>query len=237
MAMGYRFEEREFKMPNTDLPGIEDPNAVLNFALLLSAGQWYSPPVELGGSGGGLGAGTVASAGIGAGAGLLSSQLSRVAGTIAGVQSVNIGLARDASGGFSGVDLAVAYAVPGTDGRLVVIGSGSFANNDSAAARGGNTNSQKLEYRISDKVVLEAFRVFGQNNFTIFNQEMQELWGFGIGYRDNFHTWSELSDRIFRRKKNERIMPSEKKKIEQQPPPDNTERASQPSEPESALSK
>ena len=237
MAMGYRFEEREFKMPNTDLPGIEDPNAVLNFALLLSAGQWYSPPVELGGSGGGLGAGTVASAGIGAGAGLLSSQLSRVAGTIAGVQSVNIGLARDASGGFSGVDLAVAYAVPGTDGRLVVIGSGSFANNDSAAARGGNTNSQKLEYRISDKVVLEAFRVFGQNNFTIFNQEMQELWGFGIGYRDNFHTWSELSDRIFRRKKSTNIKTSEKKKIEQQPPPDNTERASQPSEPESALSK
>jgi len=237
MAMGYRFEEREFKMPNTDLPGIEDPNAVLNFALLLSAGQWYSPPVELGGSGGGLGAGTVASAGIGAGAGLLSSQLSRVAGTIAGVQSVNIGLARDASGGFSGVDLAVAYAVPGTDGRLVVIGSGSFANNDSAAARGGNTNSQKLEYRISDKVVLEAFRVFGQNNFTIFNQEMQELWGFGIGYRDNFHTWSELSDRIFRRKKSTNIKTSEKKKIEQQPPPNETERASRQPEPESASSK
>ncbi len=237
MAMGYRFEEMEFKMPNTELPGFEDPNAVLNFALLLSAGQWYSPPVELGGSGGGLGAGTVANAGIGAGAGLLSSQLSRVAGTIAGVQSVNIGLARDASGGFSGVDLAVAYAVPGTDGRLVVIGSGSIANNDSAAVRGGNTNSQKLEYRVSDKVVLEAFRVFGQNNFTIFNQEMQELWGFGVAYRDNFHTWSELSDRIFRRKKTERIMPSEKKKIEQQPPPDNTERASQSSEPESASSK
>ncbi len=237
MAMGYRFEEREFKMPNTDLPGIEDPNAVLNFALLLSAGQWYAPPVELGGSGGGLGAGTVANAGIGAGAGLLSSQLSRVAGTIAGVQSVNIGLARDASGGFSGVDLAVAYAVPGTDGKLVVIGSGSFANNDSAATRGGNTNSQKLEYRVSDKVVLEAFRVFGQNNFTIFNQEMQELWGFGIGYRDNFHTWSELSDRIFRRKKTVNTKLSEKKKIEQQPPPDNTERASQKPETESASSK
>ncbi len=237
MAMGYRIEEREFKMPNTELPGTEDPNAVLNFALLLSAGQWYAPPVELGGSGGGLGAGTVANAGIGAGAGLLSSQLSRVAGTIAGVQSVNIGLARDASGSFSGVDLAVAYAVPGTDGKLVVIGSGSFANNDSAAARGGNTNSQKLEYRVSDKVVLEAFRVFGQNNFTIFNQEMQELWGFGIGYRDNFHTWSELSDRIFRRKKTERIMPSEKKKIEQQPPPHETERANRQPEPESASNK
>ena len=237
MAMGYRIEEMQFKMPNTELPGVEDPNAVLNFALLLSAGQWYAPPVELGGSGGGLGAGTVASAGISAGAGLLSSQLSRVAGTIAGVQSVNIGLARDASGGFSGVDLAVAYAVPGTNGRLIVIGSGSFANNDSAAARSANTNSQKLEYRVSDKVVLEAFRVFGQNNFTIFNQEMQELWGFGIGYRDNFHTWSELSDRIFRRKKSPLNIPIEKKKIEQQPPPNETERASRQPEPESASNK
>lgn len=236
MAMGYRFEGLEFKMPNSDLPGFEDPNAVLNFALLLSAGQWYAPPVELGGSTAGIGAGTVASAGISAGAGLLSSQLSRVAGTIAGVQSVNIGLARDASGGFSGIDLAVAYAVPGTDGRLLVIGSGSFANNDSAVVRGGNTNSQKLEYRVSDKVVLEAFRVFGQNNFTIFNQEMQELWGFGIAYRDNFHTWSELSDRIFRRKKNEDAKPREKKKIEQQPPDEN-ERASEQPETESASNK
>ncbi|MGQ9805735.1 MAG: translocation/assembly module TamB domain-containing protein [Chlorobiales bacterium] len=236
MAMGYRFEELEFKMPNSDLPGLEDPNAVLNFALLLSAGQWYAPPVELGGSTAGIGAGTVASAGIGAGAGLLSSQLSRVAGTIAGVQSVNIGLARDASGGFSGIDLAVAYAVPGTDGRLVVIGSGSFANNDSAVVRGGNTNSQKLEYRVSDKVVLEAFRVFGQNNFTIFNQEMQELWGFGVAYRDNFYTWSELADRIFRRKKIENAKPNEKKKIEQQPPDEN-ERASRQPETESASNK
>ncbi len=220
MAMGYRFEELEFKMPNTDLPGLEDPNTVLNFALLLSAGQWYSPPVELGGSGSGLGTGTVASAGIGAGTGLLSSQLSRVASTIAGVQAVNIGLARDASGAFSGVDLTVAYAVPGTDGKLIIIGSGSFANNDSALVRGGNINSQKLEYRISDKVILEAFRIFGQNNFTIFNQEMQELWGIGIGYRDNFHTWSELSDRIFRRRKAPLNLHFQKKKTEQLPPPD-----------------
>ncbi len=238
MAMGYRFEELEFKMPNADLPGFEDPNAVLNFALLLSAGQWYAPPVELGGSSAGIGAGTVANAGLGAGAGLLSSQLSRVAGTIAGVQSVNIGLARDASGGFSGVDLAVAYAVPGTDGRLVVIGSGSFANNDSAAVRGGNTNSQKLEYRISDKVVLEAFRMFGQNNFTIFNQEMQELWGFGVAYRDNFHTWSELSDRIFRRKKSPIPLPSPKPNIEQKPPDETEpERVSRQPETESAENK
>lgn len=233
VAMGYRFEEMEFKMPNSDLPGIEDPNAVLNFALLLSAGQWYAPPVELGGSGGSLGAGTVASAGLGAGVGLLSSQLSRVAGTIAGVQSVNIGLARDAGGGFSGLDLSVAYAVPGTDGKLVIIGSGSFANDDSAAARGGNANSQKLEYRVSDKVVLEAFRVFGQNNFTIFNQEMQELWGFGVAYRDNFHTWSELSDRIFRRKRTIDWRARDKKKIEQQPPNDPEKSASN-SETESA---
>ncbi len=238
MAMGYRFEELEFKMPNTDLPGFEDPNAVLNFALLLSAGQWYAPPVELGGSTAGIGAGTVASAGLGAGAGLLSSQLSRVAGTFAGVQSVNIGLARDASGGFSGVDLAVAYAVPGTDGRLVVIGSGSFANNDSVAVRGGNANSQKLEYRVSDKVVLEAFRMFGQNNFTIFNQEMQELWGFGIAYRDNFHTWSELSDRIFRRKKSPMPLPSPKPNIEQKPPDETEpERVSRQPETESAENK
>ncbi|MCS6988475.1 MAG: translocation/assembly module TamB domain-containing protein [Chloroherpetonaceae bacterium] len=234
VAMGYRFEEMEFKMPNSDLPGIEDPNAVLNFALLLSAGKWYAPPAELGGSGGSLGTGMVASAGLSAGVGLLSSQLSRVAGTIAGVQSVNIGLARDASGGFSGVDLAVAYAVPGTDGRLVIIGSGSFANDDSAAARGGNANSQKLEYRVSDKVILEAFRIFGQNSFTIFNQEMQELWGFGVAYRDNFHSWSELSDRIFRRKKTIDWRAREKKKISQQPPPSDSQNATQNGEPESA---
>lgn len=235
VAMGYRVEEMSFKMPNADLPGIEDPNAVLNFALLLSAGQWYAAPVELGGSGGGLGTNTVTNAGISAGAGLLSSQLSRVAGTIAGVQSVNIGLARDASGAFSGVDLALAYAVPGTNGKLIIIGSGSFANNDSAFARAGNTNSQKLEYRLSDKIILEAFRIFGQNSFSIFNQEMQELWGISVAYRDNFHTWSELSDRIFRRKK-ETLKPNEKHKIQQQPP-DEDEQIEESSESESVSNK
>jgi hypothetical protein len=214
MAMGYRYNEKDYKMPNTDLAGVEDPNAILNFALLISAGQWYAPPE---GSGSSIGSGTIASAGISAGAGLLSSQLSRVAGTISGVQSVNIGLARDASGGFSGVDLAVAYAVPGTDGKLVVVGSGSIASGDSASAR-GNANSQKLEYRVSDKIVLEAFRLFGQNNFNLFNAEMTELWGFGVGYRDNFHTWSEFSDRIFRRNKSAREKPKEADKAQQQPP-------------------
>jgi hypothetical protein len=119
-----------------------------------------------------------------------------MASAIQGVQAINIDFARDRSGQVAGVDFSLEYAVPGTDGRLVITGSGSTAAVDSLG-RSNNaiSNTQRLEYRISRNVVLEAFRNFGPNNFNLFNNSIAEVWGIGISYRESFHTWGELGMR------------------------------------------
>jgi len=193
IEIGYLLNERLYKAPNTTLTGEEDPNAVLNFVMLLTARQWYAPP---GSATSTLSSGMLTGAGLSAGAGLLSTQVTRMASAIQGVQAINIDFARDRSGQVAGVDFSLEYAVPGTDGRLVVTGSGSTAAVDSLG-RSNNaiSNTQRLEYRISRNVVLEAFRNFGPNNFNLFNNSIAEVWGIGISYRESFHTWGELGMR------------------------------------------
>ncbi len=193
IEIGYLLNERLYKAPNTTLTGEEDPNAVLNFVMLLTARQWYAPP---GSATSTLSSGMLTGAGLSAGAGLLSTQVTRMASAIQGVQAINIDFARDRSGQVAGVDFSLEYAVPGTDGRLVITGSGSTAAVDSLG-RSNNaiSNTQRLEYRISRNLVLEAFRNFGPNNFNLFNNSIAELWGIGISYRESFHTWGELGTR------------------------------------------
>ncbi len=193
IEIGYLLNERLYKAPNTTLTGEEDPNAVLNFVMLLTARQWYAPP---GSATSTLSSGMLTGAGLSAGAGLLSTQVTRMASAIQGVQAINIDFARDRSGQVAGVDFSLEYAVPGTDGRLVITGSGSTAAVDSLG-RSNNaiSNTQRLEYRISRNVVLEAFRNFGPNNFNLFNNSIAEVWGIGISYRESFHTWGELGMR------------------------------------------
>jgi len=193
IEIGYFLNERFYKAPNTSLVGEEDPNAVLNFVTLLTARQWYAPP---GSATSTLSSEMLTGAGLSAGAGLLSTQVTRLASAIQGVQAINIDFARDRSGQVAGVDFSFEYAVPGTDGRLVITGSGSTAAIDSLG-RSSNaiSNMQRLEYRISRNLVLEAFRNFGPNNFNLFNNSIAELWGIGISYRESFHTWGELGMR------------------------------------------
>jgi hypothetical protein len=194
IEIGYIVNERQFRQPNTKLPGEDDPNALPNFITLVTANQWFSPPGSQGSSG--LSANTLRSAGLSAGAGLLSSQVTRLASGITGVQSVNIGFAQDRSGNVAGLDASVGYAVPGTDGRLIVTGSVSTATADSLGLRNNTlSNSQKLEYRVTRNVILEAFRNFGPNNFNLFNNAIAEVWGVGVSYRENFHSWTELGER------------------------------------------
>ncbi len=193
IEIGYILNERAYKDPSTRLPGEDDPNALLNFVTLLTARQWVVRPGSVGST---LSSGLLASAGLSAGAGLLSTQVTRLASAIQGVQTVNIDFARDRSGQVAGVDFSLEYVVPGTDGKLVITGSGSTAAVDSLG-RSNNaiSNSQRLEYRLSHNFVLEAFRNFGPNNFNLFNNTIAEVWGIGISYRESFHTWSELGTR------------------------------------------
>ncbi|MFN3386804.1 MAG: translocation/assembly module TamB domain-containing protein, partial [Candidatus Thermochlorobacter sp.] len=193
IEIGYILNERAYKDPSTSLPGEDDPNALLNFVTLLTARQWVVRPGSVGST---LSSGLLASAGLSAGAGLLSTQVTRLASAIQGVQTVNIDFARDRSGQVAGVDFSLEYVVPGTDGKLVLTGSGSTAAVDSLGrSKNAISNSQRLEYRLSRNFVLEAFRNFGPNNFNLFNNAIAEVWGIGISYRESFHTWSELGAR------------------------------------------
>ncbi|MCS7210952.1 MAG: translocation/assembly module TamB, partial [Chloroherpetonaceae bacterium] len=194
IEISYILNERTYRAPGTRIAGEEDPNAALNFITLLTARRWYAPPGSA--SGGSLSGGLLTGVGLSAGAGLLSSQITRLASAIQGVQAVNIDFARDRSGQVAGVDFSLEYAVPGTDGRLVVTGSGSTAAVDSLGrTNNAISNSQRLEYRISRNLVLEAFRNYGPNNFNLFNNTIAEVWGIGISYRETFHTWGEFGER------------------------------------------
>ncbi|MBC8041993.1 MAG: hypothetical protein IAF08_00985 [Rhizobacter sp.] len=176
----------------------DDPYAELNFVRVLIARQWQQKPGA--NAGGTLSTGTLASAGLSAGTGLVSSYLSKIASGIDGVRDVNIGLAQDRDGALTGVDFSVAYAVPGTEDRLTVIGAGTTASRNSVSSA-GNTGSSflgstiKLEYRLNNRVNLEAFRSTEQSSGAIGSSNLQELWGIGASYREEFRSWSELGER------------------------------------------
>ncbi|WP_157452578.1 translocation/assembly module TamB domain-containing protein [Chloroherpeton thalassium] len=195
-----------------------DPNAQLNVLTMLFARQWYVKPGSSSAIGGNS---ALTSIGLSTGAGLISSQLSRLATGIPGLRSVNINIASDAAGTPTGVDLSIALTVPGTDGRLKLITSGSTAKStvSSTEDAGYYTNEQRLEYQLTDNVSVEAYRSFGINRNTFsygIGDQVLEVWGMSISYREEFRTWSELWQRIFNGE--EESLPKEEGKVEQNPP-------------------
>jgi hypothetical protein len=200
IGIGYNYANAIWKAINArNLEGRDDPNAELNFALLLTSEKFYTVPGS--GAAGVLSANDVTNAAFSAGAGYLSTLISTATSRIKGIESVNIGFARDQAGSFNGLDFSVAYAIPGTDNRLVLVTSGTTARNDSLARGSGGgaglANSQRLEYRFLENrnLVVEAFRSYGMNNFTSFlNATPSELWGIGTSYRKNFYAWEKFFD-------------------------------------------
>lgn len=173
-----------------------DPNAFLNWGSILISREWFSDPRR--GGGDVFRIGSLATAGLSAGTGLLSSQLSRLAGNINGVRDVNIGVASDRSGNVAGIDFKVSYAVPGTDDKLIVTGGGSTATTSTAAAQSQSSilsnTTLRLEYRLSTRLSLQAFRTIDQSGTSITSQN-PEVWGAGVAYREDFRSWGELGTR------------------------------------------
>ncbi|MDX2129280.1 MAG: hypothetical protein SFU91_09620 [Chloroherpetonaceae bacterium] len=199
-----------YKEPNSTLEGTDDPYAFPNFVLLLYARQWYAKPGELSQvSLGNAIQGAFAGAGLTASAGLLSAQLSRLTSKIAGIQSINVGIGRDAQGGISGLDLSLAYSIPGTGGKLTFVGAASnlgSATNQTQTSENPNdpqnlnqnlrsSNTQRLEYQFSRSIVFEAYRAENAAQFNTLAQVNPTVWGFSVGYRENFRSWNEFFDR------------------------------------------
>gem|GEM_PF-1821534 len=175
-----------------------DANAQLNVMTLLFANQWYIKP---GSSTGFSGNTAISNVGLSAGAGLISAQLSRLASGISGLESVDLNISRDSEGAPVGVDLTVAVTVPGTDGRLKLITSGTTSKTELSSENSSYySNTQRLEYQLTNKLVMEAYRTFGLNRNSVgygFGDQVSEIWGLSMAYRENFRTWGELWDRIF----------------------------------------
>jgi hypothetical protein len=185
-------------------PSHIDANADLNVISMLFSRQWYLNPQRQASGG----SNPVQGVGISAGTGLLSSQVSSIVQEIAGLESFNVNLGTGANGNLSGLELYFSMLVPGTNGKLRFIGTGSTP----VSKNGATTNyyygsSQKIEYRVNRKVYVEAFRSYGQtnNDATYTNlQKPTENWGASVSYREKFHTWSQFWDHLFGGKKKEK---------------------------------
>lgn len=181
-----------------------DPNADLNVISMLFSRQWYlNPERQTTGN-----YNPVSGVGVSAGTGLLSSQVSSLVQDIAGIESFNVNLGTSANGNLSGLELYFALLVPGTDGKIRFIGTGSTpVSGSSTTSNYAYGSSQKIEYRVNPKVYVEAFRSYGMsgNDATYTSlQKPTENWGASISYREKFHTWSQFWDHLFRRKKDEK---------------------------------
>jgi hypothetical protein len=201
--MGYYFNQQAQPYSASESFGERtstiDPNAQLNVMTLLFANQWYNKP----GSSQSFESNTaISSVGLSTGAGLISAQLSRLASGISGLESVDLNITRDAEGAPVGVDLTVALTVPGTDGRLKLITSGTTSKTELDNQNAGYySNAQRLEYQLTNNLVVEAYRTFGLNRNSVgygFGDQVSEIWGLSVAYRENFRTWSELWNRIFK---------------------------------------
>lgn len=177
------------------IPSQIDPNAEINVISMLFSKQWYAPP----GTAGRIGDLAVSSAGLATGAGLVSSQISQVIQNIAGLESFNINLGVDKEGQLSGIDLYFAVNIPGTNGRLRFVGTGSSPDIKDKALFNYYGTSQKIEYRVTPKVYIEAYRSYGQpegSSATSNLQKPSEHWGASVSYRERFHTWDQFWKRI-----------------------------------------
>ena len=199
VGMGYYLNEQMQPYASQSMIGGQpsqiDPNAEINVLSMLLSKQWYAPP----GSTGQYGNIAVSSAGLSTGAGLVSSQLSRIVQNIAGVESFNVNVGVDKKGALSGLDLYFAVNIPGTKGKMRFVGTGSSPDIRDKALFNYYGTSQKIEYRVTPKVYLEAYRSYGQLTGEAANSNLQkpsETWGASVSYRERFHTWDQFWKRI-----------------------------------------
>ena len=181
-----------------------DPNADLNVISMLFSRQWYLHPERQTSRG----VNPVSSVGLSAGTGLLSSQVSSIVQNIAGLESFNVNLGAGANGNLSGLEVSYSLLVPGTSGKVRFIGTSTTpVAGSSTTTNYTNGSSQKVEYRVSRKVYVEAFRSYGLTSgdaATINLQKPTENWGASVSYREKFHTWGQFWDRLFGGKKKEK---------------------------------
>ncbi|NTW47279.1 MAG: translocation/assembly module TamB, partial [Chlorobaculum sp.] len=181
-----------------------DPNADLNVISMLFSRQWYLHPERQTSRG----VNPVSSVGLSAGTGLLSSQVSSIVQNIAGLESFNVNLGTGANGNLSGLEVSYSLLVPGTSGKVRFVGTNTTpVAGSSTTTNYTNGSSQKVEYRVSRKVYVEAFRSYGLTSgdaATINLQKPTENWGASVSYREKFHTWGQFWDRLFGGKKKEK---------------------------------
>ncbi len=199
VTMGYYLNEQTQPYASENMIGRYasqiDPNAELNVISMLLSKQWYVRP----GTSGQVSNIAVSSAGYSAGTGILSSRISRVIQDIGGLESFNVNVGVDNSGALSGLDLYFALSVPGTEGKVRFIGTGSSPDLSGAAFSDYYGTAQKIEYRITPKVYAEASRSFGVNGSPTSSSNLQkpaETWGISLSYKERFHTWTEFWNRL-----------------------------------------
>ena len=162
VAMGYYLNEQTQPYASMNMIGGQssqiDPNAELNVISLLLSKQWYVRP----GSNGQNGNLAVSSVGLSAGTGILSSRISRVIQDLGGLESFNVNVGMDKRGALRGLDLYLALSVPGTGGKVRFIGTGSSPGSSESTTADYYGTAQKIEYRVTPKVYLEASRSYGQ---------------------------------------------------------------------------
>jgi hypothetical protein len=168
-----------------------DPNSDLNFIAMMFSKQWYIRP-----GGSAQNANTaVSNVGISAGTGLLSSRISKAIENIAGLESFNVNMGVDKRGELNGLDLYFALKVPGTGGKMRFIGTGTSLGSRQSVTTDNSGMSQKIEYRVTPKVYVEASRSYGQLTNSISNSSLQkpsETWGVSISYKERFQSWDQF---------------------------------------------
>ena len=199
VTMGYYLNEQSQPYASSNLIGGKtsqiDPNAELNVISMLLSKQWYARP----GSSAQASNIAVTSVGMSAGSGLLSSQFSKVIQDIAGLESFNVNVGMDKRGALSGLDLYVALSVPGTDGKVRFIGSGSSPTLKDSPLSNYYGTEQKIEYRITPKISIETYRSYGLNANGTSSSNLQapsEIWGASISYKERFQTWEQFWKRL-----------------------------------------
>ncbi len=195
VAMGYYLNEQTQPYASINMIGGKssqiDPNAELNVISMLLSKQWYIKPGSVGQSGNIA----VSSVGFSAGSGILSSRISRVIQDIGGLESFNINVGMDKRGALSGLDLYFALSVPGTDGKVRFIGTGGSADIGGSTTSNYYGTSQKIEYRVTPKIYIEAYRSFGQGGSLTSSSNLQkpaETWGTSLSYKERFQTWDQF---------------------------------------------
>ena len=200
VAMGYYLNDQTQPFSSVNMIGGQssqiDSNAELNVISLLLYKQWYIRP----GSNGANSALAVSSVGLSAGTGILSSRISRLVQNLGGLESFNVNVGMDKRGALSGLDLYFALNVPGTGGKVRFIGTGSSPGSGESTTANYYGTAQKIEYRVTPKVYLEASRSYGQNGSVTSSTNLQkpaDTWGVSLSYKERFQTWDTFWKHLF----------------------------------------